>query len=270
MKISIRHTTSYHFDRPVPYALQRLRLTPLDGAGQRVCDWAMTIRGGRCEAEYDDPHLNHVVLIQADPGVESLEIDCAGEVETDPEFAGVVGAHRGYTPLWLFRQPTGLTRAGPEITRLIAEAGAQEDGGGNAIARLHALSGLILDRVAYAPGATDATTTAEEAMERGQGVCQDHAHIFLAAARAMGFPARYVSGYLFMDGTPDQDAGHAWAEAYVDALGWVGFDVSNGISPDERYVRIATGRDYADAAPVHAMSFGAGDHSMIVSLRVDQ
>jgi len=268
MKISIRHTTSYHFDRPVPYALQRLRLTPHDAPGQTVRNWSMSVRGGRCEAEYDDAHLNHVALVQADPGVEAIHIECVGEVETDPAHNGVIGAHRGYAPLWLFRQPTALTEAGPEVARLVSRAKAL--GAENALELLHGLSGLILETVDYVAGATTAATTAEEAAAQGQGVCQDHAHIFIAAARALGFPARYVSGYLFMDGQPDQEAGHGWAEAHVDALGWVGFDVSNGISPDERYVRIATGRDYADAAPVHAMSFGAADHSMIVSLRVDQ
>ena len=102
----------------------------------------------------------------------------------------------------------------------------------------------IEERVVYTFGATHAGTTAEEALLLGSGVCQDHAHVFAAAARELGFPARYVSGYLMMNETVDQAASHAWAEAYVPVLGWVAFDASNGISPDERYVRIAVGRDY--------------------------
>jgi len=268
MRIRFHHSTTYQFDQPVPYALQRLRLKPKDSANQKIASWSMEIDGGTCEVEYDDPHLNHVALVRINEGVEEVRIVCTGEVDTDPDFHGVVGAHRGYCPLWLFRQPTPLTRAGAEINAIAARVrGAGHDG---PIPLLHGLSAAVAKAVGYQTGVTDVRTTAEESARQGQGVCQDHTHIFLAAARALGFPARYVSGYLFMEDRVEQDAGHAWAEAHVDGLGWVGFDISNGISPDQHYVRVATGRDYADAAPVHAMSFGAGDKSMIVSLRVDQ
>jgi transglutaminase-like putative cysteine protease len=107
-------------------------------------------------------------------------------------------------------------------------------------------------------------------MAAGLGVCQDHAQIFIAAARAMEVPARYVSGYLLMDDRIAQEATHAWAEAWVPGLGWVGFDVSNGISPDPRYVRVATGRDYRDAAPITGISFGPVTEHLIVDLAVEQ
>ena len=112
--------------------------------------------------------------------------------------------------------------------------------------------------------------SAEEALAAGHGVCQDHAQIFIGAARLLGFPARYVSGYLFMENNVEQEASHGWAEAYVDGLGWVGFDVANGISPDERYIRVATGLDYKEAAPVSGMRFGDGGEAMTVTLQVQQ
>ena len=107
-------------------------------------------------------------------------------------------------------------------------------------------------------------------MAIGNGVCQDHAHIFIAAARLAGIPARYVSGYLMINDQVSQDASHAWAEVHVDDLGWVGFDVSNGVSPDERYVRIAIGRDARDASPISGFRLGIADESMSVSLQVQQ
>ncbi len=121
---------------------------------------------------------------------------------------------------------------------------------------LHALSKQIADQVDYRIGETQVHTTAEESAAQGSGVCQDHAHIFIGAARAHDIPARYVSGYLMMNDRIDQEATHAWAEAHIDGLGWVGFDISNRISPDPRYIRVATGRDYRDAAPVTGISFG--------------
>src|SRR5690606_677556 len=119
-------------------------------------------------------------------------------------------------------------------------------------------------------GATGAATTAEEALAVGRGVCQDQAQIFAAAARALGFPARYVSGYLMMSDTADQLASHAWAEAHLSSIGWVAFDPSNAISPDERYVRLAVGRDYRDAAPVSGIRLGTADERLAVHITVEQ
>jgi transglutaminase-like putative cysteine protease len=94
--------------------------------------------------------------------------------------------------------------------------------------------------------------------------------VFISAARAMDVPARYVSGYLMLDEAVEQEATHAWAEAWVEGLGWVGFDVANQICPDSRYVRVATGRDYRDAAPVTGISFGAAMEELQVVLAVQQ
>ena len=135
---------------------------------------------------------------------------------------------------------------------------------------LHNLSTTISERVGYETGQTHVNTTAEEAAAAARGVCQDHAQIFISAARTIDVPARYVSGYLMMNDRTEQEATHAWAEAWVQGLGWVGFDVSNGISPDPRYVRVATGRDYRDAAPITGISFGPAAEQLTVSLAVEQ
>ena len=138
------------------------------------------------------------------------------------------------------------------------------------LAKLHGLMDLIAKRVTYSAGMTHSATPSEDALLAGQGVCQDHAHVFLSAARLMGIPGRYVSGYLMMNDREEQDASHAWAEAYVEGLGWVGFDVSNEMCPDERYVRVATGLDYRDAAPISGMRYGEASESMVVSVHVAQ
>ena len=135
---------------------------------------------------------------------------------------------------------------------------------------LHALSATILNMAPYQTAKTNVATSAEEALAMQSGVCQDHAQIFIAAARQAGMPARYVSGYLLMDDTTHQDASHAWAEVHVEHLGWVGFDVSNGISPDERYVRLATGRDSKDASPISGLRVGNSVEAMNVSLDILQ
>jgi len=268
MRLLITHRTSYHYDQPMPYALQQLRMIPKDSAGQRVIAWKTEVTGGTRQVEYLDQHNNHVELFSFNSGQQDVEIHCTGEVETS-DTAGTVGQHGGFAPLWYFKRDTSFTRPGPTIRRLVRRFEDPGTEGGDS-PRLHALLNLIRSQVRYEVGATHSTTTAEEALLAGHGVCQDHAHLFIAAARLLGYPARYVSGYLLIEGQVDQDAGHAWAEVHVPLLGWVGFDVSNGISPDERYVRVATGLDYREAAPIAGIVFGAGSEAMHVSLQVQQ
>lgn len=266
MRLKISHQTRYSYDEPVQYALQQLRLTPKSRVGQSVVNWETIVEGGTTELEFTDQHNNHVALISIEPELSEITITCQGEVETS-DTAGIIGEHGGYAPLWYFKRSTDLTEAGGLVTTLVEQLG---DGYEGDIAKLHALSLKITESVPYEKGQTSAVSTAEQALKTGHGVCQDHAHIFISAARLMGFPARYVSGYLMMNDRIDQDASHAWAEVHIDGIGWVGFDVSNGISPDERYVRVATGLDYKEAAPISGMRFGEAQESMVVSLQVQQ
>ncbi|TCD16559.1 transglutaminase family protein [Oricola cellulosilytica] len=267
MQLRITHTTRYHYAEPVHAVLQQLRLTPKSRAGQNVIAWSTTVEGGISQLQYDDEHNNHVELVSFEDGRTDITVLCEGEVE-NTNSTGVIGAHGGFAPLWLFRKATPLTRAGNNVRKLVKSVGG--DFGDGDVARLHDLSNAIVEQVEYRTGQTEAGTTGEEALDIGYGVCQDHAHIFIAAARAMGYPARYVSGYLMMNDRVEQDASHAWAEAHVDGLGWVGFDVSNRISPDERYVRVATGLDYTEAAPVSGLRRGTGEEKMDVTLQVQQ
>ncbi len=266
MQLSIRHTTRYRFGHPAAHGLQRLRLRPKSTHGQHVLDWDMRLEGARLEAVYDDQHGNHTALVSVEAGAEEVMVACSGLVQTS-DAAGIVGLHVGYMPLWWFRRQTALTAPGPRMNALARQC---NPAAGDTLAMLHDLSSKVHDTVAYETGQTDVETTAEAAMGLGRGVCQDHAHIFIGIARALGVPARYVSGYLMMDDRIEQEAGHGWAEAHVDGLGWVAFDVSNGISADARYVRIATGCDYREAAPVTGITYGTGETALTVSLAVEQ
>jgi transglutaminase-like putative cysteine protease len=265
MRLAVRHVTRYRFNPPLAHGLQRLRLTPKETHGQTIAEWAMEVTGGIVEAVYDDHNFNHATLISVLPGTTELTISCTGVVNT-ADRAGVLGTHGGRMPLWAFTCQSTRTRPGPRLKALLA---GLDRTGEDALGLLHALSSAVLEAVGYAPGHTDVATSAEEAMAAGMGVCQDHAHIFIGGARALGFPARYVSGYLMMNDRIDQEASHGWAEAHIHGLGWVGFDVSNGISPDARYIRLASGRDYAEAAPVTGISFGSSESTVSVSLAVE-
>ena len=266
MRLSIRHTTHYRFDNPVVHALQRLRLTPKETQGQEILDWAMEYENAFEELTYEDQHHNTTTLVGVEPDAQEVSITCRGTVDTH-DHAGVIGRHAGHLPLWSFLSQTKLTRPGPGMKKFVAELGKFH---GSRLDMLHELSRATLDRVEYRIGTTGTQTTAEQSFARRSGVCQDHAHIFIGAARALEVPARYVSGYLMMNDRVEQEATHAWAEAFVEGLGWVGFDISNGISPDERYVRVATGRDYRDASPVTGISFGNNSQVLHVDVAVEQ
>jgi transglutaminase-like putative cysteine protease len=265
MRLTIRHRTLYRYDAPPPYGLKQVRLRPANGPGQRVLAWAVEVEGGRTEAEFLDQHANHVALVNLEPERREVVVTCAGEIETS-DVGGVFGRHQALAPLWLFSRATPLTAPGPHIAALAADVPA----GADDVGRLHALAQRVAEAMRYDIGRTDVGTPAEAALAAGHGVCQDHAHVFVSAARLLGFPARYVSGYLWLSDRDDQEAGHAWAEAHVAYLGWVGFDVSNGISPDERYVRVATGLDYAEAAPISGIVLGPGQGELSVAVHVQQ
>lgn len=263
MRLKISHRTDYSYDAPV-HVLQRLRLTPRSSSVQSVLSWSLSVTGAKEEVRFIDHFENETRLVSADDQTVAMGIEAAGEVETF-DTAGVLGQHRGFAPLWLFEQATALTEPGEAVSELAASVG-----GGSELDRLHGLMMTVGERVAYVMGATHAGTTAEEALQLGRGVCQDHSHIFAAAARKLGFPARYVSGYLMLDASVQQAASHAWAEVHVPMLGWVAFDVSNGISPDGRYVRVATGRDYRDAMPVSGIRMGEAQERLAVRITVEQ
>jgi transglutaminase-like putative cysteine protease len=268
MKLTINHTTHYHYDSAASYALQQLRIRPQDSATQSVTAWQMQIQGAQTQASFTDQHGNMVDLVEFLPEAKDVSVIVSGQIETR-DTAGVQGAHTTLMPLWCYLGETLLTAGGTRVQALVDEIIADKTKTDD-VSRLHALSEIILRDVSYATEGMSVDTTAEAALERGSGVCQDHAHIFLSVARKLGYPARYVSGYLMMDTQIDQDASHAWAEVHLDGLGWVGFDVSNAMSPDDRYVHIARGMDYRECAPTTGFIMGAGQEKLVVSLQVQQ
>lgn len=264
MRLKISHRTEYSYDAPLSYALQRIRLTPQNGAGQKILSWDIAISSAREEVRYLDGFGNETRLLSVERNPQTVVIEANGDVETK-DVSGVMGAHRGFSPIWLFCQETPLTASGDGLRGLAAESGEGDD-----LARLHRLMDIVAERVAYEPGSTTSVTPAEEALAIGRGVCQDHAHVFITAARLAGFPARYVSGYLMKRDAIEQAASHAWAEVHVKGLGWVGFDAANRMSPDETYVALATGRDYRDAAPVAGIRLGQATEKLAVHITVEQ
>ncbi|WP_413870280.1 transglutaminase family protein [Albidovulum sp.] len=267
MILSVAHRTTYRYDAPIRMAVQSLRLTPSDFAGQRVIGWQVAVEGGQKGAGFRDGAGDWIESWSVRGPADHVTVTVAGSVET-ADLAGLLTGHREAVNPAVYLRETLATRADAQLSDLAraAEAEAAEP-----LARAHALSRLVAESIAYRPGATQAHTTAAEAMALGEGVCQDHAHALIAAVRTLGVPARYVSGYLFAteDGSP-HEAAHAWAEVWIEGLGWIGFDPANRSCPDDRYVRLGSGLDARDAAPIRGIAQGAGRETLDVAVAVAQ
>lgn len=265
MRLSIIHDTVYQYDEAASLIVQALRMWPAPSDGQVIKSWRVEVDGRRLEPTCNDGFGNPVATHTIDRRVESVRLSVRGEVQTHDRH-GVHGEDAGSLPPLFFLAGTELTASTPQI----AELADRVAGDGSAIERLHRLSNGVRDRVDYVTASTHAETTAAEAFAAGAGVCQDHAHVLISAARGIGFPARYVSGYLCPRDTGTPAASHAWAEIFVEDLGWVGFDAANRQAPDERYVRIASGRDYRDAAPVRGVRLGGVAETLNVEVDISE
>lgn len=265
MRLHIRHLTQYHYDQSVDYSIQTLRLTPGDHHGQRVLSWRVMGDGGRALPAIIDGLGNHVHSHSVNRPHRESAVLGEGVVETE-NMNGVVQGAAEPLPPGYFLRTTPLTALDPAL-----EALAQAARGPNRLDLLHDLMARIRERIDYQIGTTEAYTSAAEALARGAGVCQDHAHAFIACARALGTPARYIGGYLWtQDHLEVYEAGHAWAEAYVEGLGWVGFDPANRVCATESYVRVSVGLDYWSAAPVRGLWRGEGAEHLHVEVQVSQ
>ena len=260
MRIRVDHATTYDYQFPAEGVVQALRVTPSDHEGQRVVHWRVDVDVNGLLRARRDAFGNCLHVFSADQPVTSLTLRVTGEVEV-AETAGVVaGAAEPFAPE-IFLRTTELTTADDALR---AWAAATEPG--EPLARLHALMGRLSRKMAFDTTATNVATPAAEAFTHKRGVCQDYAHIFVAAARVLDIPARYVSGHLARPETDAQDAAHAWAEAHVPGLGWVAFDAANGVCADESYLRVAVGLDYLDAAPMRGARRGGGEERLSVSV----
>ena len=264
MRIRIRHETTYRYAEAPRMAVQHLRLTPRNHDGQHVVGWRIDVDRDCRLVQSEDAFGNTLHRFSVEGPIESISTVVEGEVTTFDMAGGVSGAVERFPPI-LYMRETPLTAPNAAISAFAREAASKESG---TLARLHALLGALHESLTFDADATHATTTAAECFEHRQGVCQDFAHLFIACAREIGAPARYVSGYFLRSDAEDQVAGHAWAEAYVEDLGWVGFDPAHGVSPHENHVRVAAALDYLGAAPIRGAQSGGAGETMDVKICV--
>jgi transglutaminase-like putative cysteine protease len=265
MRLHIRHETFYTYETLLNYSVQRLYLTPQNFVAQKIVNWAIDAPGIGGALSYIDGfgNLVHLVTFQNLEGPVSIIAEGVIDV-TDA--AGVVKGLLCLAPDAIFLRQTEATRPSPAIFDMMSRLNAEKS---DKLDLLHRLMEEIADVVSYTIGVTDANTTAAEAFAAGQGVCQDHAHIFLGAVRHLGIPARYVTGYLALEGGESATASHAWAEALLPDLGWVGFDPANRRCPTDHYVRVAGGIDANGITPIRGSRKGGSAEKMRVEVNVE-
>lgn len=263
MRLAVDHVTTYRYDQPVRGVVQSHRLTPTRCDGQRVEHWSVTVSDGVQGGTFRDGAGDWVEGWTVRGPVSEIVITVSGVVETT-DMAGVLRGNRESVPPLVWLRETAATRADAALDALARSVAANDR-----LGLAHGLSAAVSEAIAYVPGATGTHTTAAEALALGEGVCQDHAHALVAMARARGLPGRYVSGYLLLsEEAAAQDAAHAWAELWVEGLGWVGFDAANRCCPDDRYIRLGAGFDARDAAPIKGTARGPGSESLDVRVAV--
>ena len=267
MRLRISHTTTYRYEPPATGVIQILRLTPGSHDGQYVAEWQIDVSTDSRLDMHEDAFGN-VTHVMTHGTIEDLTITVGGLIETHDTGGVLRGTDERFPPSLFLRQ-TALTSVNPAMENFARGLRAESEA--DALGFLHTLMTQVNEHMTFDEDPTNSGTSAIEAFGGKRGVCQDYAHIFIACARSGGVPARFVSGhFLRSDGTVNQQAGHAWAEAYVPDLGWIGFDPANCICTTEAHARVAIGLDYLGAAPIRGTRYGGGAETLTVSVKVDQ
>jgi transglutaminase-like putative cysteine protease len=265
MKLEIVHDTRYRYSGPIAETVMELRLRPMDGNGQRCVEFDLDVSAGIKPRTYRDGYGNAVHYFNLVRPHGRLSVTSRSVVENGLDHDANPGEDLVQDFL-RFRSPVKDVAGVREMaSRFPIAKGAS----GEEVERaLDELTLAISLEFAYDRAVTNVYSAVDDVLALRSGVCQDFAHLFIAVARAMGVPARYVSGYIHDPrGKRVTGASHAWGEAWVPERGWVGYDATHPVRITENHVRIAVGRDYGDAAPTRGVYVGSATGTMDVKVR---
>ena len=268
MKLRIEHITTFSYDSPISEAYTEMRLAPMDVGGQlggqRRTFFQLKTEPGEVVTRYLDRYQNEVHYFDVLQSHQQLRVTAISEILTTDYFTDD-GAELSPLDQFDYLMHTDYT----PVHELIHQLAEDNVVVGNRIATAAALMTAVHNAIKYERGATTVKTRADEALILGKGVCQDYAHVMLAACRVCNLPARYVSGYLYSPNAPEM-ASHAWVDVYVAGHGWRSLDPTHNCPQDGKYVRIATGRDYADVPPTKGIYKGNAKEKMKVDVVVKE
>lgn len=265
MRLEIVHSTRYRYSAPVAETVMEVRLRPMDGNGQRCVDFGLELSHGVQPRTYVDGFGNTVHYFNIVRPHAGLSVVGRSIVETGLGPDGDPGEELVQDFL-RFRSPVNDVEG---VRRLAERHAITEPDSAGAIERaLDELTVTISREFAYDRSVTNVYSSVDDVLALRAGVCQDFAHLFIAVARAMGVPTRYVSGYIHVPAEKTaSSASHAWAEAWVPGRGWIGFDATHPIRTTAHHVRLAVGRDYTDAAPTRGVYVGSASGTMTIGVK---
>ncbi|MEQ1870549.1 MAG: transglutaminase family protein [Vicinamibacterales bacterium] len=267
MLYTVRHVTRFAYESPISESVMEVRMQPRTDANQRCIQFSLTTAPASRVLMYQDHDGNivHHFGIPARHSRLTLTAEALVEVGPPPLIPIDLGdgaweqldAITASGEFWEYLNASPYTRPTPLLDAFATEIGLgrQDD----PLLLLRRVNAAVYERFEYSPQSTRVDSPIDEALEARKGVCQDFAHIMIALIRPMGIPCRYVSGYLLHNDRADRsvdDATHAWVEAYLPDLGWVGFDPTNNRLAEERHILVAVGRDYADVPPTRGVFSG--------------
>ena len=264
MRLSIDHRTTYRFTAPQDRLVQNLRMRPTNTHDQTIARWHISVDCDARMRDHRDGFGNCTTMLYCEGPIDGIEIAVTGEVVTSHSDGVLHGTHEPLPPT-VFLRTTPATLADAAIE----DFARSTHGDSGPLAALHRLNRGIADRFAVDRGRPEPRLTAAQAFAGESGTPRDLAHVFIAAARALGIPARYVTGYCDLAGDHRPTA-HGWADAFVAGIGWIGFDPTLRLCPEEHHVRVAVALDAAGAAPVSGSRLGEGRELLDVDVVVQR
>ncbi len=277
----IHHVTEFAYEWPVQRATMLLRLEPRADERQQVFDFSYEIEPHTTPVAVSDPFGNKCHLIDFQfLEQSSVIVTSNSQVQTNQSLITAPNDCEtswdqladSINPIeqWEFLAPSNRVYSSQKLLSFLSSNNIER--GNDPYLALKEAADKIYQKIQYQPGSTEVTSTIEDCLEQGSGVCQDFTHIMLAIGRSWGIPSRYVSGYLHLFPDKDQviseEASHAWGEYFLPNLGWIGIDATNDTIVDSRYVRVSLGRDYDDAAPTKGVVYGGGKSKLNVNITV--
>jgi transglutaminase-like putative cysteine protease len=279
MIYSVRHVTIFGYEPAVRESIMEVRMQPRSEGHQRCLNFQLTVNPTANVMSYRDFMGNTVHHFDIAGSHTQVKLTAQGVVEVElpetPDAAGAgswedLDALTATEDHWEMMLPSQFTGSTDELQKLAKEIGCERRG--NLFEFLTELNQSIFQKFSYVPKSTKVDSPIDEALANRKGVCQDFAHIMIALLRGLKVPARYVSGYLFHEpkskDRSSDGASHAWVEVLVPKLGWVAFDPTNNLIADDRHIRVALGRDYADVPPTRGVYKGEATSELSVSVTV--
>jgi transglutaminase-like putative cysteine protease len=280
MYYTINHLTRFRYSAPVTESVMEVRMQPLTEGNQRCLQFQLHTQPKARIQSYSDHQGNQVHYFNVPGQHTKLVITAESLVElTQPAPLPDSLPHSAWEDIklllneyaaWDLVQPSHFARPSYELRAFAHEIAVQH--GADPLTTLRRLNTAMYYAFGYSPQTTNVDSPIEEALQARKGVCQDFAHIMITIVRDLGIPCRYVSGYLFHrtedNDRSEPDATHAWVEALLPNLGWVGFDPTNNLIAGERHARTAIGRDYADVPPTRGVYKGGATDNLQVAVRV--